>query len=75
MEKCFCRTGKKIPLINPDKTNISDVYIIHCSDGSGLVIQQSLLCEITDNYKVRVKSPKGCSVMDIKYCPFCGRKL
>lgn len=75
MERCYCQTGKKIPLINPEHTNIADLYIVHCSDGSALVIQQAMLCEITDDCKIRVKNTQGCSLIDIKYCPFCGRKL
>lgn len=56
-------------------TNISECFIHGASDGYAMFLRQGLKASIADDLKVKISQNNEYAYINIKYCPFCGRKL
>lgn len=54
-------------------SNISDCFIHKANDGAALFLRQSFIVKPIDNF--RIAQDNEFVYIDIKYCPFCGKKL
>lgn len=72
----FCEEPTKNINFHRQETdsNICECYIHKCNDGAALFLRESMVVNLTDE-ELKIKQENELVYIDIKYCPFCGRKL
>lgn len=72
----FCEEPTKDIKLHRQETdsNISECFIHKCDDGAALFLRESLVVHLKDK-GLKISQDNEMIYMDIKYCPFCGRKL